>query len=158
MELTVVIALISVMLFVALPRVKNNLLVDQTKKTSRWLITSVRQLKEASIRDQVDYMLNVDIENGKFWISSDSISVDTLSFSEDDGFSLGNDVRILDVSFQGNRKTTDSVAIIHFYAKGYSDNAMIHLEDEDDRQTSYHVSPFLYDLEILEGYIDLESL
>ena len=68
-ELTVVIALISIFFFVALPRIQNDIFINQNKKMSRWLLTSVRYLKGASARDHANYALHVDIENGKFWTS-----------------------------------------------------------------------------------------
>ena len=156
-ELTVVIALISIMFFVAMPRVTNDIFVDQTKKMSRWLLTSVRYLKEASIRDQMDYTLHVDMENGKFWISHTLMAEKMLEKSEAGSFTLSDGIRILDVEFAGNRKMMDGVARIQFYAKGYSDNAMIHVVDEDDRELSYHITPFLPRMKIVEDYIDLED-
>jgi general secretion pathway protein H len=156
-ELTVVMALISIMFVVALPRIKNDLIVDQTKKTSRWLLTSVRYLKESSIRDQMDYTLHVDMDNGKLWISHESMAENTLEQSETGGLTLSGGVRIVDVALAGNRKMTDGEAMIQFYAKGYSDNAMIHLVNEDDRALSFHISPFLLRLKMIEDYVDLED-
>lgn len=156
-ELTVVIALISIIFFVTLPRIKNDIFVDQTKKTSRWLLTSVRYLKEASIRDQMDHALNVDMENGKIWVSHASMAEEVLEQSETGGLTLSDGIRVLDVEFAGNRKMTNGVVQIQFYAKGYSDNAMIHVVNEDDRELSYHISPFLPRMKIIEEYVGLED-
>ncbi len=156
-ELTVVMALISIMFFVALPRINNDLFVDQTKKTSRYLLTSVRYLKEASIGDQIDHTLHVDMDNGKFWVTSASMTEEMLAKPETGGLNLADNFRILDVSFAGNRSISDGVAQIQFYAKGYSDNAMIHVLNEDDTVLSYHISPFLPRLKIIEEYVGLEE-
>jgi len=156
-ELTVVMALISIMFFVALPRIKNDIFVNQTKKTSRWLLTSVRYLKETSIRNQMDHTLHVDLQAGKFWMSNTLMAEDVLEKSETGGLTLSGGLRILDVELAGNRKMTDGVVQIQFYAKGYSDNAMIHVVNEDDTELSYHIAPFLPHLKIVEGYIDLEG-
>lgn len=156
-ELTVVMALISIMFFVALPRINNDLFVDQTKKTSRYLLTSVRYLKEASIGDQIDHTLHVDMDNGKFWVTSASMTEEMLAKPETGGLNLADNFRILDVSFAGNRSISDGVARIQFYAKGYSDNAMIHVLNEDDTVLSYHISPFLPRLKIIEEYVGLEE-
>jgi len=156
-ELTVVMALISIMFVVALPRIKNDIIVDQTKKTSRWLLTSVRYLKESSIHDQLDYSLHVDMENGKLWISHELMPENTLEKSETNGLTLSGGVRVMDVELAGNRKMTDGKTVIQFYAKGYSDNAMIHLVNEDDRELSFHISPFLHRLKMIEDYVDLED-
>ncbi len=149
--------MISIMFFVTLPRIKNDIFIDQTKKTSRWLLTSVRYLKEVSIRDQMDHTLNVDMENGKFWVSDALMAEEMREKSKTGGLTLSDGIQIRDVAFSGNRKMTDGVAQIQFYAKGYSDNAMIHVVNEDDRELSYHISPFLPRMKIIEGYVDLED-
>jgi len=156
-ELTVVIALISIVFFVTLPRIKNDIFVDQTKKTSRWLLASVRYLKESSIRDQKDHTLHVDMENGKFWISQALMTEEMSEKPDTNGLTLADGMRILDVVFTGHRKITIGVAQIQFYAKGYSDNAMIHVVNENDREFSYHIPPFLPRMKIIEGYVELED-
>ena len=112
-ELTVVMALISIMFFVTLPRIKNDIFVDQTKKTSRWLLTSVRYLKEASIRDQMDHTLHVDMDNGKFWVTSASMTEEMLEKPETGGLNLADDIRILDVSVRRQQKN-DRMAWLRF--------------------------------------------
>ena len=87
-ELTVVMALIGIMFFIALPRVKNDIFIDQTKKMSRWLLTTVRYLKETSIRDQVDQMLHVDMQNGKFWVTHALMEDELLEKSKTDALTL----------------------------------------------------------------------
>lgn len=156
-ELTVVMALISIMLFVTLPRVKSDIFVDQTKKTSRWLLASVRYLKEASIRDQSDHTLHVDMDNGKIWMSSALKAEEMPEKEVSGGLTLADSIRIRDVAFAGNRKMTHGVVQIQFYAKGYSDNAMIHVVNDDGRELSYHIPPFLPHMKILEDYVDLED-
>lgn len=156
-ELTVVMALVSVMFFVALPKIKNDIFVDQSKKTSRWLLTSVRYLKEASIGKQMDHTLHVDMETGKLWISHVSMPEETIEKAEMGGLTLSGGVRVIDVEFEGDRKITDGQVEIRFYAKGYSDNVMIHVANEDDRELSYHIAPFLPRMKIYEDYVDLDG-
>ena len=156
-ELTVVMALISIMLVVALPRIKNDLLVDQTNKTSRWLLTTVRYLKEASIGGRLDHTLHVDMQNGKLWITHDVMEDEMVEKAKTDALTLSGGIRILDVELAGHRKITDGVAQIHFYAKGYSDNAMIHVVNEDGRELSYRINPFMQRMKIIEGYVELEA-
>lgn len=156
-ELTVVMALIGIMFFVTLPRIKNDIFVDQTKKTSRWLLTSVRYLKEASIRDQADHTLHVDMDNGKLWVSHALKTGEMIEKAETGGLTLADGIRILDVAFAGARKVTSGVAQIQFHAEGYSDSAMIHMVNENDRELSYQIPPFLPQLKIIEDYVDLEE-
>ena len=65
-ELVVVMALISTMFFFAMPRFQDNLLTDQVRKASRWIITQTRHLKQQSVREKKDYILHVDTEAVNF--------------------------------------------------------------------------------------------
>jgi len=105
----------------------------------------------------MDHTLHVDLQAGKFWMSNTLMAEDVLEKSETGGLTLSGGLRILDVELAGNRKMTDGVVQIQFYAKGYSDNAMIHVVNEDDTELSYHIVPFLPHLKIVEEYIDLEG-
>ena len=69
-EITVVISLISIMFFFAVPRFRNAVLTDSVNDTSRWIIGKVRVLKEYSTTKQkltillVTHDLNVVWEYG----------------------------------------------------------------------------------------------
>jgi prepilin-type N-terminal cleavage/methylation domain-containing protein len=156
-ELTVVLVLISIVFVVALPRIPNDILVNPTQKTSRWLLANIQHLKAASARDHTDYALYVDIDNGRLWTSAVSASQAEQEPSKESGLTLSGDNRILDVELAGNRKLGVGTVMIQFYAKGYSDHAMIHLRDADENDWSYHIPPFLPQLKIITGYIDLEG-
>jgi prepilin-type N-terminal cleavage/methylation domain-containing protein len=156
-ELTVVLVLISIVFVVALPRIPNDILVNPTKKTSRWLLANIQHLKAASTRDHTDYALYVDIDNGRLWTSAVSAPQAEPEPSKEKGLTLSGDNRILDVELAGSRKMDVGTVMIQFYAKGYSDHAIIHLRDEDENDWSYHIPPFLPQLKIITGYIDLEG-
>lgn len=153
-ELVVVIALISTMLFFAMPRFRNNVLTDQVRKTSRWIITQTRHLKQQSIREKRDYILHVDMDADKFWISTPDMEEEALEKAENEAYRLSEDLMILDVEFPGRGKISSGQADIYFYAKGYSDKALIHLQHDDDRQASFLIEPFLPQPKYSEDYSD----
>lgn len=152
-----VLVLMSIIFFVALPRIPNDILVNPTQKTSRWLLANVLDLKFASAQDHTDYALYVDIDNGRLWTSADKPAQSEPEPSEDRSLILSGDNRIIDVELPGNRKLELGTVAIQFYAKGYSDHAIIHLRDADDNDWSYLIPPFLPQLKIITGYIDLEG-
>ena len=156
-ELTVVLVLISIIFFVALPRIPNDILIDPTRKTSRWLLANIQHLKATSTQDHADYALYVDIDNGRLWTSAVTANQDEQEPSKERGLRLSGHNRIIDVELAGNRKIDVGTVMINFYAKGYSDHAIIHLRDEDDNDWSYHIPPFLPQLKIIAGYRDLEG-
>ena len=156
-ELTVVLVLMSIFFFVALPRIQNDIFVNQTKKTSRWLLANIRHLKYASTQKHSDYALYVDIDNGRLWTALVAASQGEQEPLREKGLTLTDDSQILDVQLAGNRKISTGTVMIQFYAKGFSDHAIIHLRDEDDNDWSYHIPPFLPRLKIIAGYEDLEG-
>ena len=165
-ELTVVIALISIIFFFSIPRLQNEILTDPTKKTSRWLLSNIRSLKERSYREKKDYILYIDTDANAFWMTERIVDEEgeeekeeeTLSKSaEERKYNLPESLRILDIEFPGNVEVTTGVAEIIFYAKGYSETAFIHMEDGDNRRLSFLIEPFLPDVRYYEEYIGFEN-
>jgi len=156
-ELVVVISLISIMLFFAIPRFQDTVLTDNTKKFSRWFITTIRSLKAAAVRDQKRYILNINLDTGKFWVISDSLSEEELQNAEKAGYSLPEDVRIIDIEFPFKGKITGGQVEISFYKADYSDKVMIHIENDSRKQMSFLVEPFLPGVKLYEKYIGFET-
>ena len=155
-ELVVVITIISIMLFFAIPRFQSTVLTDNTKKFSRWIITTIRGLKAASVRDQKRFILNVSLDSGKFWVTSDAMSEEELQIAQQDGYRLPEDVRIVDIEFPFKGKITGGQVEISFYKADYSDKVMIHIENSRSKQMSFLVEPFLPGVKLYEQYIGFE--
>ena len=160
-ELTVVIALISIVFFFSIPRLQNEILTDPTQKTSRWLLSNVRSLKERSYREKKDYVLYIDTDAHAFWMSERVAEEENEAAQPDRGaerkYNLPESMRILDVEFPGNEEVTTGIAEIIFYAKGYSETAFIHMEDDDNRRLSFLIEPFLPDVRYYEQHIGFEN-
>jgi len=156
-ELVVVVSLISIMLFFAMPRFRYTVLTDSTRKVSRWIIVQVRSLKAAAVRDQKQYILNISLDSGKFWVTTDSMSEEELRNAHLNGFTLPNDVRIVDVEFPVKGKITNGQVEISFYKSNYSDKVLIHIENDRRMQLSFLVEPFLPGVKFHEKYIEFET-
>jgi len=156
-ELIVVVSLFSIMLFFAMPRFQNTVLTDNTRKFSRWMITTVRNLKAAAVRDQKRYVLNISLDSGKFWITTDSMSEEELRDAGQNGYTLPDDVRIVDVEFPIKGKITSGQVEISFYNGDYSDKAMIHIENDRRKQLSFLIEPFLPGVKFHEKYAEFET-
>lgn len=156
-ELVVVMALISIMFFFAMPRFQDNVLTDQVRKTSRWVITQTRHIKQQAVREKKDYVLHVDMDAEKLWVSTLDMEEDALQKAEEDAFQLSEDVEIMDVEFQKRGKLASGQADIYFYAKGYSDKVLIHMQEDHDRQVSFLIEPFLPQTKYIEGYSEFDD-
>jgi prepilin-type N-terminal cleavage/methylation domain-containing protein len=165
-ELTVVMALVSILFFFSIPRLQNEILTDPTQKTARWLLSNVRSLKERSYREKKDYTLYVDTDNNAFWMSERVVEEEGAEEKERDvsvgnsvmrDFKLPEGIRILNVEYPGTLEVPAGVAEIVFYAKGYSDMAFIHMEDEDNQRLSFLIEPFLTQVRFYEEYVGFED-
>lgn len=154
-ELVVVITLISVMFFLAMPRFRDNVLTDQVRKTSRWVITQTRLLKQQAVRDKKDYVLQVDVDADKLWVFASDMEGEALEKAEEGAFQLAEDVDILDVEFPTRGRLSTGQVGIHFYAGGYSDKALIHMQYEN-RQFSFLIESFLPQTRYVEEYSDFD--
>jgi prepilin-type N-terminal cleavage/methylation domain-containing protein len=156
-ELIVVISLISLILFVAIPRFQSTVFTDNTNKTSRWIMGKVQSLKTRAVRDQNLYILHVSLDANKLWVSDGSMSEEELENAELQGYKLPDDVRLIDVEYPQNEIIASGTADIRFYQKGYSDKALIHIENRDSEQRSFLIEPFLPRVKLYEKHIAFEN-
>ncbi len=75
-ELIVVITLISVMMFFAIPRLNTSLLESDSRKVSKWMLLTVKALKNKAVRQQIPLLLQVDLDNHKLWTAVDFQTTD----------------------------------------------------------------------------------
>jgi general secretion pathway protein H len=156
-ELIVVVALISLLLFIAMPRFQDTVLSDARRKMANWIMFKTQSLREKAIRDQVDYVLHVDIDNQHMWTSIENQAEESLEHSAKKGYELKQNLKIIDVEHQQQGKITSGTADILFYSRGYADRAFIHVEENDEKQLSFLVETFLPEVKMYEEYRSFED-
>ena len=153
-ELIVVISLISIMLFFAIPRFQRSVLSDSTKDVSRWILLKIPYLKERAAREQKKYILHVSLESNKLWITHEAMPEEALQSAETNGYELPEDIKLLDVEYPDQEKISAGQADIYFNEKGYSDKAIIHLENDDNERFSFLIEPFLLRVRLYNSYAE----
>jgi prepilin-type N-terminal cleavage/methylation domain-containing protein len=156
-EIIVVISLISLILFIAIPRFHNSVLTDSTKKTSRWITAKIRVLKESAVREHKLYVLSVDMDSNSMWVTHASMTEDELQGAPQNAYQLPDDIRVLAVEYPHDDKIEAGRADIYFYEKGYSDMAIIHIENSDSEPFSFRIEPFLQQVKIFQQYVGFEE-
>jgi prepilin-type N-terminal cleavage/methylation domain-containing protein len=152
-ELIVVISLISIMLFFAIPRFQSNILSNSTNEVSRWILLKIPYIKERAAREQKKYILHVSFESNKLWITDEAMLQESLQSAEENGYKLPEDIKLLDVEFPDQEKISVGQADIYFNEKGYSDKAIIHLENDDNEKFSFLIEPFLLRVRLYNSYV-----
>ena len=156
LELLVVISLLGIMLVFTVPRFHETLFLDKTKTGSRWIIGKIRALKEAAIRNQKQYTLHIDLDTERFWETDASMSAEALENAALNADSLPNGLKIADIEYPIGGKIHSGQTHITFYKNGYSDKALIHLQD-GEKYVSYLIEPFLYEVTRYEMYASFEN-
>jgi len=156
-ELIVVVSLISIMLFLYIPKFQEAVMFDNTKRVSRWIIGKLQALKESSVNNQKLYVFHIDLDNNRMWVTNELMSEEEMQNAEQQGFELPDDINLLDVKYPGKDKMLSGRADIYFYKKGYSDKALIHIEDSSNKQLSFLIEPFLSAVELYEEYVEFEN-
>jgi len=153
----VVISLISLMFFFAIPRIQLDILSDNTRKVSRWIMLNVSALKEKAVHDQKRYVLHLSLDSNRLWVTSDVMSTEELEEAAANGYNLPEDIKLLDVEYPDKEKISAGRADIYFYKKGYSDKAMIHITNNDNEVLSFLIEPFLSRVRLYNKYLGFED-
>ena len=145
-EITVVMTLISIMLAMAVPSMRETLLTDQLSSTARRLIGTVRGLRNQAVSEQQPYLLHFDRAEKKIWFAPDKPSDD----DEDDTILQG------EVILPEGQKD-DELITLWISKQGYMDETLIHLTD-GDKTIGIFFSSFLATIKIFNNRIDPESI
>lgn len=156
-ELIVVISLISLMFFFAIPRIPVDALSDNTRKVSRWIMLNVSALKEKAIHDQKNYVLHLSLDSNRLWVTSEIMSEEELEEAAAIGYNLPEDIKLLDVEYPDKEKISVGRADIYFYKKGYSDKAIIHVTNNHNEVLSFLIEPFLSRARLYNKYLEFED-
>ena len=155
-ELVVVMALMGIMLFVAIPSFQH-FLTDDTRKASQWILVQVPRLKARAVSDTALYILHVDLDENVMWVSNGAMPEEFTEQERKQERPFSEDSVLLDVAYPDGETIDSGQADICFYPKGYSDKAIIHMEDDDGARRSFLIEPFLNQVEMKEAYVEFEG-
>ncbi len=153
-ELAVVVFLLGLMLFLAVPRIRDSLINDGLKSTARHMVGAIRELRADAVREQVDYVLQLDLNNNAFWTYSVDMTPEKRDERKKNAFHFPEGVKIADVSQPGLDKKADGEVGIKLYKQGYVQPTVIHLVREN-RYFTIALAPFLSTIRVFEKYADV---
>ena len=156
-ELIVVITLISIMLSFTVPRFKKVVFSDDRTVLSRWITVKVPALKDKAVREQKRYILHVGFNPGRMWVTDASLTDEEIDLASENGFKVPDSFSLLDVEYMDERKISAGRADIHFYERGYSEKALIHIADDDQNPMTFIIEPFLTRVKLVNEYAGFEG-
>jgi prepilin-type N-terminal cleavage/methylation domain-containing protein len=159
LELVVVLALIGIMLVVSVPTLHDALIDDQLKATSRKIIGFIRGVRELAVREQQPYFLSIDKNENRIWYEKDTdieATEDTEDTEDREELTIPDKVRVSEIWTRSEGVYSDDQNRIWVNRKGYMDQTVLHLRDEDDNVISLHFSPFLGSVTIYDEYTEAQ--
>lgn len=161
-ELIVVMVLLSILTAFAIPGIRTTLFADQLKSTARQLIGLVNEIGQAARSKQQSYFLFFDSESNTFQVQTNEAK------SEDEEENQGKErfkqvrvpdgVRVVDIMTAHGGIDSLGDLSIRFSKKGYVDETLIHLSDDDGRDLTLALSPFLGVSRLYDSYQTLEDI
>jgi Tfp pilus assembly protein FimT len=168
MELIAVLFIISLLLAFAVPEFSRNLMHDDTKTTLNWIVFNVSKFKKEARQQGKNFSMCIYPATNLIQIKTESTDSEYADSQPSDRqsaeavilaeFLLPEDMTLDRVDFNrpGREPATDENACIHFYAKGYSDHAIVHLSDNEGHFFSCMIEPFLHRVKIYKKYVQFE--
>jgi len=153
-ELLVVIVLMGVILAFAVPSTRDVLTGDNLKKASRQLMGMEKKLRVEAVRDQIDYILSLDLPNAAYWVVTSDMTPEKQDEIKKRPQHLPSGVVILDIVGENNKKQSADEVRIKFGKKNICSPAVIHLAYEEDRMTMV-INPFLGVTDVYDKYVDI---
>jgi len=154
LELLVIIVLAGVIVALAVPSMRNILTGDNLKKASRQFIGMERKLRGDAVRDQLDYILYLDLPSSTYWVLASDMTPEKQDEIKKNPQHLPSDVAILDIVGENNKKQSEGEARINFGKNNICSPAVIHLAYEEDRMTIV-INPFLGITDVYDKYVDV---
>jgi len=155
-ELTVVVFLIGLMLLITVPRVRDTMLTDGLESTVNYLTNTSRVLRNDAVRNQVNYVLHMDLDNHRIWTYSTDMTPEAREEMKANPFHFPEEITIQDIYCYGKDKITDGEATVTFFKKGYVQPAVLHLA-RGDKSFTLIINPFLSTIKTYATYVDFQA-
>jgi prepilin-type N-terminal cleavage/methylation domain-containing protein len=152
-ELSVVVLLVGLMLLIAVPQVRDTLLNDDLKTATRQLVGAARELRNEAVREQVDYLLYLDLNQPGFWTCSADTTAEKQAEIRKRAVRFPEGIRIAGVRHPEEVRKTEGETSVRFFRKGYVEPTVVHLV-KDERTFTLVFNPFLQAVGVHEKYVD----
>ncbi|MBI5182569.1 MAG: prepilin-type N-terminal cleavage/methylation domain-containing protein [Nitrospirae bacterium] len=156
-ELIVVIALIGIFLFFAVPKF-GDLSESDLKRNIRHIIGTVSYLRDEAVMGKRNLRLNYNIAMGEYWATeiiegdgqSEAKKFESIFINKN---RLYGNTRFKDIIVPEHSSSIDEF-FTNFYSGGWVEKTIIHLREGEDRYYTLIVMPLTGKVKVYEGYIE----
>ena len=157
LELIVVMALMGIVFFFAIPRFEGSFFFDDAKQSSRWLVAKLQGLKEEALRTRRQHILVFDFDTKRVWHTREAMPPEELELAVHRAQRIPGGAIVVGVEFPPEVRIVSGRAEIRFYRDGHSDKALIHLQ-HGDSYSSFLLEPFLTQVKMFDQLIGFHDL
>ena len=157
LELIVVMALMGIVFFFAIPRFEGSFFFDDAKQSARWLTGTLQSLREEALRTRRQHILNVDFETGRVWNTMEGMTIEELDLAMRRARPIPGGARVAGVEFPPETRVASGRAEIRFYGDGHSDKVLIHLQ-HGGAYSSFLLEPFLSQVKMFDYWVGFNDL
>jgi prepilin-type N-terminal cleavage/methylation domain-containing protein len=157
LELIVVMALMGIVFFFAVPRFEGSFFLDDAKQSARWLIGRLQGMREESLRTRREHILVFDFDTRRVWHLTESMTQEETELALRRAQVIPGGARVVGVEFPPETRIASGRAEIRFYGDGHSDKALIHLQ-HGDAYSSFLLEPFLSQVKMFEYLVGFNDL
>lgn len=157
LELIVVIALMGIVFFFAIPRFEGTFLFDDSKQSARWLIGRLQGLKEEALRTRRRHVLVLDLDTQRTWHTTEAMTPEEMELASLRARPIPGGASVAAVEFPPETRIASGRAQIFFYGDGHSDKALIQLKT-GDAYRSFLLEPFLAQVKMFDDRVGFNDL
>jgi Tfp pilus assembly protein FimT len=149
LELLVVITLVGLFLFFAVPRIAPDAPSDDFRRAINWFTLNIPALKRQAVSENTPLYLQVDRKSGRLWISKTDDLEEAGEDAESTAFVLPDSVSIREIALYGRTVPESGPVTIRFLPNGTSDYLKLKIIGDSGSSADIHIEPFLYAAKIL---------
>jgi prepilin-type N-terminal cleavage/methylation domain-containing protein len=157
LELLVVISLISLLFFFAIPRFEGGLLADASRQSILQMKQAIEAAKAEAEEEQLDYALHLALDTRQWWTTNEAMGEEERITARRQGVSWADGLQVESVSFPDGETAASGEVALYFYKKGYSDRARIYLRRDDGTLAALLVEPFLSEVRIENDHVSFRQ-
>ena len=156
LELIVVMALIGIVFFFAIPRFEGSFFFDDAKQSSRWLMGKLLALREEALRTRRQQVLHFDLDTGRLWVTSEAMTPEETDRAIQRAQGLPGGGRVVSLEFAQQGRVGSGRADIRFFGDGHTDRVLIHVR-HGDAYTSFLLEPFLSQVKMFDNMVGFDD-
>ncbi len=141
-------------LVLAVPTTRDAITVNNLKKASRQFVGLTRQLRTDAVRDQLDYILVLNIPGASYYVIASDMTPEKQNDLKKNAKKFPAGVAVLDIINPKNEKIAEGEVRIKFGRNNIGPPLVIHLAEDEDRMTLV-VNPFLGVTAVYDQYADI---